>query len=429
MVSCKHCNTQNSLDSTFCKRCGTAIDDAVLASATEKLEALIQEGNGLFNQGRTEEAMAVADAAVTSNPSSTAAWSLKALCHERKHQIAEALECAEKIVELNPDSELDKIKRNALRTRLQVDLQPVETPNKWVPWVGFVSAMVMVGSLGFAIARAQSTRDQVVANRSGGAVENFPSGMTGGGLPQTPTDPNRASTNPPANLQKPDPAGEGGVKPGPGDVPNIDNRNQQAPNPAGYGPKLAPYGGPLPDVNPSDPSRFQVIPEGAPEVVIPKSEKTVTKPDERRDDPPTLPPTGGPNPEQTKETQEDPMRGITIKVTRPKNNPADGGSSVIDSNGLEALLRVGSQQYSLGNYSQSARSYEQALRAGADPIIVNQRIGNSYSQLGRNSEAAEAYRACIAACNAAIASGRGNKSRLESVKATAEQALRVVQGG
>jgi tetratricopeptide (TPR) repeat protein len=93
------------------------------------------------------------------------------------------------------------------------------------------------------------------------------------------------------------------------------------------------------------------------------------------------------------------------------------------------LQRVGTEQYQLGNYAAAARSYEQAVREGGDAIVLNQRIGQSYSRLGRNSEAAEAYRRCIAACDAAIASGRGNRGRQESVKATAEQALKVLQGG
>jgi hypothetical protein len=106
-----------------------------------------------------------------------------------------------------------------------------------------------------------------------------------------------------------------------------------------------------------------------------------------------------------------------------------GGSEPIGGNGLQALLRVGSQQYQMGNFAGAAKSYEQAVRAGGDAIILNRRLGQAYERLGRNSDAADAYRRCISAIDSAISSGRGNKDTLTSTREVCEQALKVLQGG
>lgn len=377
--------------------------------------------------------MAVADAAVVANPSSSAAWSLKTLCHERKLEIAEALECAEKLVELNPDSELDKIKRNALRTRLQADLRPVETPNRGMALFGASMAVVLVAAIGVGIARITSNsqeRPAVVDNRAAGdpGAAQFGLGGNGGTTPVTGTaEPGKSATPNGANTP---PVQDMTNQPGPGDVPNIDNRNRQ--NGQESSPRVS-----VPNVNsglppigdyspPIDQGQLRLQPDEQTnqDIVEPKAP---AKPD-KKNDPQDLPPDQG-NPKPV----DDSMSGIEITVTRTpgtRPNPAAGGSTpVMNSNGLETLVRVGSQSYQLGNYNQAAKSYEQALLAGGDRIILNQRIGQSYERLGRSSDAAAAYKACIAACEAAISSGKGNRSRLESVKASAEQALKVLQGG
>lgn len=451
MVSCKHCSTQNSLDSTFCKRCGTSIEEAALADAQTKLDGLIEEGNALFNQGRTEEAMAVAEACVLSNPSSVPALSLKTLCHERRGEIAEALECADRIVDLNPDSELDKIKRNALRTRLQVDLRVPEAPDRRVALVGAVSAVVLVACLGVGIARITSrptenalVRNDPVVNQNLGAGLNPGAnlGLTNQNLGgNSAANPNQAPQN--ANPQPTNGESARQQQPGVGDEPPLGNRNNERRASSPFGDiKLPTAPGELPDA--SDGSGVAPVLLNPGNLDIERSDRGSNTNTIARPNPPKTVTNGGdgpdpgnittPVPQKTQEEPtEDPMKGIEIQVRSGGGNGnsgrAPGGPAPLGGNGLEMLQRVGTEQYQLGNYAAAARSYEQAVSAGGDAIVLNQRIGQSYSRLGRNSEAAEAYRRCIAACDAAIASGRGNRGRQESVKATAEQALKVLQGG
>jgi tetratricopeptide (TPR) repeat protein len=438
MVSCKHCSTQNSLDSTFCKRCGTSIDETALEEAKTKFDGLIEEGNGLFNAGRTEEALAVADACVTANPSSVPALSLKALCHERKHEIAEALECAERIVDLNPDSELDKIKRNALRTRLQADLRPVEEPDRRMALAGAFAVIVLVGCIGLGIWRitSTSTPTSVAMNDSStiegagtGGFQNPGTANMGTQASNAATDPNQSvASTPNDGLNR---------QPGPGDVPPINNAQPQ--NPAGNARRETPYTPPvrvpnldsLPSTGGSvEPVRpeFEIRPEGG------SSEPARPTPPQGRNTQPEDPQDlTGPKEEAPKKTEAEDTGVIEISVRggapAPRGNEAPRGTTPINENGLETLMRVGSQQYQIGNYSAAARNYEQAVRSGGDAIILNQRLGQAYERLGRTSEAADAYRRCIAACDAAMAGGRGDRSRLEQRKATAQQALKVLQGG
>ena len=152
MIACKHCSTPNSLDSTFCKKCGTAVPADQKREAALQLDKLVDEGLAALNAGRTAEALAIADSAVASDPSHLGALHLKSAIHERRGEIADALESAERIVELNPDSELDRIKRNGLRNSLLSASTPVQ-PDRRVAAVAALAAMILVACVGVVLAR------------------------------------------------------------------------------------------------------------------------------------------------------------------------------------------------------------------------------------------------------------------------------------
>ncbi|HLO97933.1 MAG TPA: tetratricopeptide repeat protein, partial [Fimbriimonas sp.] len=81
----------------------------------EKLREIITKGMESFQSGNADEALAIADHAILTNPSYAEAYALKGLAHERKGAYAEALDAYETVVALNPDSTIDKIKLNQLR--------------------------------------------------------------------------------------------------------------------------------------------------------------------------------------------------------------------------------------------------------------------------------------------------------------------------
>src|SRR5690349_9064710 len=152
MLACKHCSTPNSLDSTFCKKCGTAVPADLKREASLQLDKLVDEGLAALNAGRTSEALAIADSAVATDPTHLGALHLKSAVHERRGEIADALESAERIVELNPDSELDRIKRNGLRSSLLNASTPV-VPDRRVAFVAAAAAMVLVACTGILLSR------------------------------------------------------------------------------------------------------------------------------------------------------------------------------------------------------------------------------------------------------------------------------------
>src|SRR5579862_8728226 len=168
MVSCKSCMAQNSLDSVFCKKCGTNLPADDLQQAREKLEATVADGYKIFSAGRTDEAIQIGEMAVFANPLSTAALSLKAMCHERLGQISEALECHERVLEIDPDSMLDKIKANDLRNLLVARTSIAPTQSR-APLAAAVAVFVLVVSIGVVIAKSRST--EKVASNTPGTVQ------------------------------------------------------------------------------------------------------------------------------------------------------------------------------------------------------------------------------------------------------------------
>jgi tetratricopeptide (TPR) repeat protein len=117
---------------------------------------------------------------------------------------------------------------------------------------------------------------------------------------------------------------------------------------------------------------------------------------------------------------------VDIKLSQDQPRNTDGG---IDANGLEALVRTAKGQYQIGNYQAAAATYENALRAGADPAMTNQRLGQCYERLGQTSEAKAAYGRAIAAIQAEINGRKGNKDQLLAALDTSQQALKNLQGG
>lgn len=419
MVSCKHCSTPNSLDSTFCKRCGTALPDSDVQAAQEKLTALIAEGNTSFNEGKTDEAMAVAESALLSNPSSVAALSLKALCHERRGELALALECADQIVDLNPDSELDRIRRNQLRTKLSVSVQlATQPPDRRTALIGAVATVILVLCIGIGAARLLNRTDAqkpVVANTPREtsptvANQSLSSPTNGGNVSQpvqTPVQqPNvRRDMNQTGDMT--------------GDAQSLRN------------PRLAPSGSGLPetDLSQQDPIVLEG-PLGAAKTASPTPTSTansvkVPSPVSTNQAPTSEDP--APTPDQHGASTQEASPGI-VDIQISSGVRKSFGGSVDTGGGAMAFDKVGIQRFQLGSYGSAASSFEQALRSGGDQISVNQWLGRCYDKLGRTSDEIEAYKRCVSACQAAISKGSGNKDRIHAIMDTCQQELKVLQG-
>lgn len=411
MVSCKQCNTLNSLDSAFCKKCGVTLDASEIAIANEKLTAMIADGNKLFAEGRTEDALMVADTAINSNPTSAVAVSLKGMCLERKGQLAEALECFERVVELQPDSTLDKLKVNDLKNLLVVEkFEVARTPDRRMAVMSAVAATVLVVTCGaiFAKANASSDKPMVVAqndatNRTFGEVMekqepiSDQQKMTNGtqanpGLQNPLNNPNSSETGPmrtPLNI----PDGRGRA------LPNIEGGIQGEIRPVN--PNVPAEG--LPDLN----SQGNRTGNGGTEPNPPTGNNGVVDPPPVVQDPPKNDP-----------PKNDPGI-IEIEVSRGTPNRTNGGSETTSGNGRTALLATARSQMSQGNYSAAATTYERALRSGADQGSTNQRLGQCYAQLGRNGDAVSAYSRAAAAFEKS-----GNTQGAEACK----QAIKVLGG-
>jgi tetratricopeptide (TPR) repeat protein len=429
MVSCKQCATSNSLDSVFCKRCGAILAEDQVEEARLKLEALLKEGLHSFNEGRTDEALAIAETALVSDPNSIVALSLAADSHVRKGQVAQALELMERVVELNPDSELDKIKRNQLRSQLMTRLHVDESGDSRLALTAAIAAGIIVICLGAIWAnyasRASAANDALVSrNPSAGSnpITQNTASITNPNFPPA----GQTANNQPA--PQPDAS--------PGDVQPIrsDRENSASGTNDGLG-SLPKYKGPvLPLPTGSDNSTVQIspinpmqgsIPSDRPGVVVsPRTTSSESKPSNLQDPAPdtaaidTAAPT----------TPERDTGVYDIAVSHPGSRPGKGRDDGPTAGGAEALMRTGVQQYQLGSYASAAGTLERALNAGADPVSVNQRLGQAYEKLGKANDAASAYKRAISAGESAISSGRGNKDRIQVAIDVCRQALRVIQG-
>ncbi len=416
MVRCDNCETPNSLDSRFCKACGKELSEEARRAGQEQLEKLVAEGYHLLNEDRADEALLLAESILATDPDCVQALSLKGSCLERKGLLVEALEAFERVVELAPDSAIDRVKVTHLRKELAQRAVPSEEPDRRRALILAVSAAVLVIAVGGIVA-ALVARDAeprptqgLVASRgpaTGETAEAFGNAAAqdgrrdgaergaGGEQPQQPPQDQQAQTNAAQQTGTPRPA------------PTLDT--------GGVLPRPLPSGE-IGQVPPVVPPGLELRPENPPQ-----SSDRATEP------PPAFEP-----PQKTDAQSKEPGRdpGVyEIRVyTGPQRNlgggePAGGG----DPNQLTALIRTARQQFQIGQYAAAARTYEQALRAGGDPATIHQRIGQCYANLGQKAEASMAYTRAIQAYEQRLAQNPRDEAARHGLEAC-RQALKVLQG-
>src|SRR5438270_794796 len=390
MIACKHCQSQNGLDAKFCKICGLALPESVVQEATQKHEQLISEGYELFNAGRTEEALAIANAAVEEGATASA-LSLLGLCFERSGQLAEALECFERVLTINPDSALDRIKVTQLRASLTSHMHAPPPGSRRTALVAAICAVVLILSAGGVVAISGGHRAVAETNTSPIKVDE--KGFVPDTLQATMNGPQSAVTKPaetPATIQAP-----AQNLPNPAAVaPSNTRDNSEATTARDSEPQVPEIGGPIP-FKPN-------VPPG----IDPKSVKVEPSPTAQ-----TTPANADPQPKvdaasaQAPDTKEPENGLIDIRVLRPGTSTSEPGSG---ANELEALLRTAREQMMIGRHQSAARSYERALQLGGNQAMINQRLGMCYEKLGRSSDAVMAYSRAASAYQGELESGHGD---------------------
>lgn len=414
MVSCKNCNSPNSLDGAFCKKCGATLPDDDIQIAKEKVEAAVAEGYKLLSNGRTDEAMRVSEDALLANPASTRALSLKAMCHERVGQISEALACHERVLELDPDSILDRIKANDLRNLLVARASIAAQPDRRMAIAGAVAAFVLVASICLLFAKnaGEAGADQKVAAnlpaQSRAQGFDLSSQAKSGVTPKAPPDSPERKT-PPADANA-----SGNETPDSGNRVTLPNytRPDAGPTLPGASGGVAVLQGPVGPVR-IDPDDVAKIRNSQPQAP-PAGNSTRTDPPPTEMPPPTKP-----------ESHESPgIMEIKILGKGDQTGPNPG----IGQNGAQALMHTARNEYQLGHYQNAATRYEQALRAGADTASGNQRLAQCYEKLGRSGDALAAYQRAIAALQGDLDSGSGDKARISAALDSCKQAVKVLGG-
>lgn len=429
MLVCPECSTENSADSKFCKSCGFAVPEGDREAASQELEGLLTEGRRLLIEHKSEEAKMVAEAAVAMAPTSVAALSLLGDCFEQEGHWDAALSAYERVLEIQPDSTLDKIKVSFLRKQLLSQVQPRDTSkSKKTAALAAVAAMALVGAVGAAFFLSRTTPP---ADRA----ENSPSETSGLGvrsegftLPTPGSDrtavvnanPGAGMANPSAQVQTNPGTGtgaSGGSRPGmaPPAIPGAGPG--QLPNALGNGQ----FSGSEEEGNRPLQPIVQISPDSAPE-------RGNSGPDED----PAPPPNPAAETESRPNDPPKPERPSIVEITPSQTGGGSvngGGSESISDSAtkVETLLRVARQHFQTGNFSQAADAYEKALRAGAEVGSTNQRLAQCYERLGRKSEAIGAYRRAISAYESALRSG-GNEARLKAAIEACQRAISVLGG-
>ncbi|HTQ09986.1 MAG TPA: tetratricopeptide repeat protein, partial [Fimbriimonadaceae bacterium] len=404
-----------SLDSAFCRKCGATLSPDDVQQAREKLEAAVQDGFKIFSTGRTAEAMQIAETAVLANPSSTSALSLKAMCHERLGQISEALDCHERVLAIDPDSMIDKIKANDLRNLLVARSSIAAIPDRRLAIVGAAAAFVLILSIGVVVAKGHAnTPERVAYNQPAASLQ--PKGATFQPVDSTPTQ-TQTPQAPVTNAQKA--ANDTGTS----QAPVNRGRDDENPDTLTSGGRLpGPLDGPV-TINPIFPQQPNPT-NPSPRNVATNTPPNGTDPSPKPIDPPAQ--NGG---DQTPPASDQSPGIMDIQVVSGKPGAKGLGSGAAGHpNGVEALLRTAGAEFQTRDYASAATSYERALRAGANPGTANQRLAECYEQLGRNADAVAAYNRAISALQADLDSGRGDKTRTSSALDVCKQAVKVLGG-
>lgn len=403
-VNCENCHAKNTVDGGFCRQCGAPLPEDQRQQVKEEANRLLADGRLLLNDGRSHEAVMVAESVLEVDPSNADALSLLGDIYEKDGQIAEALETYERVCEIRPDSAIDRIRLAHLRKLMAAQELAIDVPGERRRGLMLVAAAgILLLSVGAAFFFASSTPSQpdpnLVASADAPDVEGF-SGLTPTLVPNVP--------NGKENRAVPDGTGGADAQPQPTTRANIPDPLQPPRSHIGFarssvGGSVGPYN-PQPNL-PDWSSQVSITPSGQ----EPSTGSSTTA--EPVDDP-----------DATEEPKEDP--GI-IEI---KKTPGSGDSSAgSGAQSVDDLIRKARNLYIQEDYSGAARLYEQAIGMGAQTGATYQRLAQCYQRLGRRGDAISAYKKAVSTYEAQISRGGGSAS-VKAAKESCEKAIDALGG-
>lgn len=458
MLNCSQCGKQNTLDSRFCRSCGVELAPEALQEAREANERLVADGRQLLIEGRTAEAMLLAETAHEADPIDVNALALMGDCHERAGRTDLALECFERVLVLQPDAALERIKIDHLRRVSSARGADGDTPMRdWRAWGAAIAAIVLVASIGGVLAmnsgsaKADTKKlSPTPATVSMPAPDPFSPPARGGDIQPESTD---VAAEPKATTQE-RPASQPRETPRETPRPRPERESEADEPPIGTRPSA-----PVPDLKkvvsgptlPAPTSNGQTVNPNDYRPVDPTSAAKISINREDTGPPPQKlaePPKKNPNDVDPAVKKPEFNPGM-IDIRPSENNPKTmGGGEVVretpNNGGMRAsttkpvpnagakdaqtLMKVAQQHMLTRNFSAAADAYEKAIRAGASKASAYQRLGQCYQELGRRAEAISAYNNAIKAMEAAAKADPSQAERYQVAIDSCKKAIRVLGG-
>ena len=415
MVACPKCALNNTIDSAFCRKCGYALPQDLVAESQEKLKELVNKGMTSFNDGNTEEAMGIAEHAVMANPAYPEGHALKGMVHERRSEYAQALDCFETVVALNPDSTIDKIKLNQLRNAFAQRTAEPKVDRKGA-LMAAAAALLLVSSVGAITYRlVSSSTEKTVSSPAPSATT--PGSLASSQTPVNPLNPGNNTITNPAPSTPGNQLNEDGVKPlGAEEEPTTSTNRSELPRPRDNGWRPSPIdpgnpSGPIGQPRPSGNGGNGTGRNGGLPPVDGNGNGNNNVPA------PSKPTVNGTDdtPAPTKPiTDADPGQ-IDIKITSAKT-----------ASGTEAVRRSANEMLKGGDSENAANAYEKAAKNSSGGK-VHQRQAQALNASGKKAEAIAAYERAINAYESDIKSGKGNSDANQAGLNSSKAALRALK--
>ena len=407
MVACPKCALNNTIDSAFCRKCGYALPQDLVAEEQEKLKDLVNKGMTAFNDGNTDEAMGIAEHAVMANPAYPDGHALKGMVHERRSEYAQALDCFETVVALNPDSTIDKIKLNQLRNAFAQRTAEPKVDRKGA-MMAAAAAILLVSSVGAITYR-------LVSNSKETTITSTPGNTSQGGLVSNDTSGQVNPINPNNQIVNPAPSTPGnqlteeGVKPLGGDDQTADQSNRSG------APRTRDNGWTVPPITPGPIGRGGNNGNDSGPKLPPVEGNGGTATFPTPNTPPKNPPDETPAPQPPINRGADDPGQIDIKITNAKG-----------ANDSEAVRRTANEMLKGGDSENAASAYEKAAKSGSGGK-VHQRQAQALNASGKKAEAIAAYERAISAYESDIKSGKGNAESNQAGLNSSRAALRALK--